>query len=135
MDYAYCEKNMGENGGVRKKRLKTAQPVMINCTEARPAASQQNTFVTHAFMFVQITSIVFSRPLAPSSGPALNKWGVTVSCFLAPEFTLDVLTKCVFKDNDRQTATSHSYTFIGKKEPNELDLKICSHLLQSTYFF
>ena len=116
MDYAYCEKIWGKMM-VFGKRLKTAQPVMINCTEARPAVSQQNTFVTHAFMFVQITSTVFSRPLAPSSGPALNKWGVTVSCFLAPEFTMDVLTKCVFKDmKDRQPL--HTVTRLLEKRTN-----------------
>jgi hypothetical protein len=128
-------KNMGGKWRCSEKGVRQLNPWWLTALRPDPAVSQQNTFVTHTFMFLHITSTVFSRPLALSSGPALNKWGVIVSCFLAPDFTMDVWTKCVFKDTERQTTTAHSYTFIGEKELNELDLTICSHDLQSTYFY
>jgi hypothetical protein len=87
-------------------RGKTAKPILW-LIALRPDLLSHNrfSFITHTFKFLQIASIAFSRLLAPSTKPTLNKWDVNVICFLAPEFSMDVWTKCVL-----QILTGSNYT-------------------------
>jgi hypothetical protein len=112
-------------------RGKTAQPVMINCTEGRPAVSQQNfLYYTHIKVSSYHCNSIF-KATRPVTGASTKQMGCQSQLFRGVGIHNGCLNKVCFKDTDRYTdrVNAYSYPFMEKNEPTELDFTICSHHL------
>jgi len=82
-------------------RGKTAQPVMINCTEGRPAVSQQNfLYYTHIEVYSDHFNSIF-KATGPVITARTKQMGCQSQLFLSAGIHNGCLNKLCFKDTDR----------------------------------
>ena len=121
------------------RRGKTAQPVMINCTEGRPAVSQQNFLYfthTHTHTHTKVSSDSFNRIFkgTPSvTGANTKQMGCQCQLFLSAGIHNGRLNKVCLKDTDRQ----QMYTvtrLLGKMNQVNLTLQFV-HIIYSQLTF
>jgi hypothetical protein len=114
-------------------RGKTAQPAMINCTEGRPAVSQQNfLYYTH----IKVTADSFNSIFKANSsvaGASTKQIGCQCQLFLSAGIHNGSLNKMCFKDTQRQQL--HPVTrLLGEINQLNLTLQFVTSLIV-TYFY